>query len=79
MSDRVIYTADLNRIEGALRALENDVYIVSDQVQNVNAQVKNTKNSLERLIQEFHEYVRKDQKQRRIPDPPCRRLKGESL
>jgi len=61
MSDRIIYTADLNRIEGALRALENDVYSVSDQVQDVNAQVKNTKNSLERLIQEFHDYVRKDQ------------------
>ncbi|WNS77442.1 hypothetical protein RRV45_10795 [Bacillus sp. DTU_2020_1000418_1_SI_GHA_SEK_038] len=66
MGERIIHTADLSRIEGNLRNLQNDINYVSDQVDHVNQEVLDTKSDLHALIQEFHEYVRKDQLEKNI-------------
>lgn len=60
MGDRIIQAADLRQIEGNLQNLQNNINHVSDQVDQVNQEVLDTKSDLHALIQEFHEYVRKD-------------------
>jgi hypothetical protein len=66
MGDRVIHTADLSRLEGSLRSLEHGVTYVSDQVNMVNSEVQEAKANLDQLIQEFQEYVRKDQLEKNV-------------
>lgn len=66
MGERIIQAADLRLIEGNLRNLQNDINHVSDQVNQVNQEVLDTKSDLHTLIQEFHEYVRKDQLEKNV-------------
>lgn len=66
MSERVIHTADLSRIEGSLRSLESDINYVANQVDSVNKEVADTKADLHALVQEFQEFVRKDQLEKNV-------------
>ncbi|WP_127508881.1 hypothetical protein [Paenibacillus humicus] len=67
-NERIIHLADLRRIQSSLASLDStithldgNIAHVSGQVQNVNAEVQNTKDRLEQLIQEFKDFVLKDQ------------------
>ncbi|GIN88224.1 hypothetical protein J6TS2_46100 [Heyndrickxia sporothermodurans] len=66
MGDRIIHTADLSRIEGNLINLANDINFVSSQVDSVNREVHDTRANLDALIQEFQEFIRKDQLEKNI-------------
>ncbi|MED3997541.1 hypothetical protein P4647_23395 [Peribacillus frigoritolerans] len=66
MAEQVIRTADLRKIEGSLRTLEHGVTYVTDQVNMVNAEVQEAKMNLDQLIQEFQDYVRKDQLEKNV-------------
>ncbi|XKH50517.1 hypothetical protein LG275_13085 [Chryseomicrobium palamuruense] len=66
MSERIIYTADLSRIENYLSSVSNEVDRVSDKVNFVNQEVQDTKITLEQLVDEFHEYMRRDQLDKNI-------------
>lgn len=61
MSNQVISTADLSRIERSLRGIQDDLSYISDQVNQANAEIYDTKLELQNLIQEFHNFVRQDQ------------------
>lgn len=66
MSERIISAADLSVIENNLRKLANGIDNVSNQVDTVQFEVRDTKANLDALIQEFHDYVRKDQLEKNI-------------
>lgn len=66
MAERIIHTADLSTIENNIRTLANNIDYVSSQVDSVNYEVQDTKANLEVLINEFHEYVRKDQLEKNV-------------
>jgi hypothetical protein len=65
-SERSIQTADLSRIEGNLRALANNIEHVSGQVHSVNQEVLETQSRIDQLVQDFQEYVRRDQLEKNI-------------
>ncbi|MNB98031.1 hypothetical protein D3C75_452730 [compost metagenome] len=60
MSERVISTANLNRIESSLSSIHNNINVVSNQVTTVEQQLNDTKSDLALLAEEFREYVRQD-------------------
>ncbi|MBO1001864.1 hypothetical protein ACFSKI_11275 [Pseudogracilibacillus auburnensis] len=66
MGERVIRTADLRNMESYLNNLGNSVNIVAGQIENVGADLNNTKNTLDQLINEFHQFVRSDQLQKNV-------------
>lgn len=66
MAERIIQVADLNKINQGLNNLNHNMNLISDQVNQVNSEVEHTQSQLQQLIQEFHEYVRKDQLQKNI-------------
>ena len=66
MSERIIHTADLSKIESNLRAMDNNIRIVSDQVETVNNELLDTRSNLDALIAEFQEFVRKDQLEKNV-------------
>ncbi|WP_316569119.1 hypothetical protein [Neobacillus sp. YIM B06451] len=66
MSERIIHTADLSRIEGSLRNLADGVNYVSNQVDAVTNEVMDTRSDLEALIQEFKDFVQKDQLEKNV-------------
>ncbi len=60
MADRVISTANLNRIESSLSAINNNINEVYQQVATVEQQLEDTQDDLQLLATEFREYVRQD-------------------
>ncbi|WP_370295275.1 hypothetical protein [Rossellomorea marisflavi] len=66
MSEKIIYDADLTYIERSLSSLEQGFNYVSDQVDSVNNELLDTRTSLEDLIQEFKDFVKKDQLEKNI-------------
>lgn len=66
MSERIIHTADLSIIEGNLRKLSNHIHNVSDQVDTVNREVIETRANLDALIEEFKEFIVKDQLEKNV-------------
>lgn len=74
-SERIIYQADLGRIENSLNALGNGLDHVFNQVDTVNSEVQDTKASLNALIQEFHQFVKKDQLEKNIQIAETRLVK----
>ncbi|UTR12030.1 hypothetical protein MM300_06990 [Evansella sp. LMS18] len=66
MSERVIHTADLSRLENNINTLNDNIGVVSDQVNHVNAEVHEARATLENLIAEFQEFVRKDQLEKNV-------------
>ncbi|MGX4587611.1 hypothetical protein [Paenibacillus chitinolyticus] len=65
-NERVIRTADLSRLEGNIRVLANNIEHVSGQVSSVSQEVLETQSKIEQLVQEFQEYVRKDQLEKNL-------------
>lgn len=68
LSDRVISQANLSRIERGLGQLENNIIVVSNQVQEVSREVQEVsqevleaQSRIEQLVNEFREFVHKDQ------------------
>ncbi|MFU1795276.1 hypothetical protein ACM1RC_15520 [Paenibacillus azoreducens] len=60
MSDQLISTANLSRIENSLSTINNNINVVSHQVATVEQQLEVTKSDLELLAEEFREYIRQD-------------------
>ncbi|WP_042221744.1 hypothetical protein [Oceanobacillus manasiensis] len=81
-SERIIYEADLGRIENGLKVLEDGVEVlengldnVYNQIDTVNREVLDSKASLNALIEEFHLFVRKDQLEKNIQIAETRLVK----
>lgn len=67
MSDeRIIRRADLSYIESSLRSVQNNIEHVSGQVEHVAQEVLEAQARIDQLVQEFQEYVRKDQLEKNL-------------
>lgn len=60
MSNQMISTANLSRIENSLSSINGNIAVVSNQVATVEQQLEDTKSDLALLAAEFREYVRQD-------------------
>lgn len=75
MADRVISTANLNRIEGNLQAINQRIELVDNQIGTVDQNLRTVYQELADLAKEFHDYVNQANQQHNLSVAETRLVK----